>query len=457
MENQAWLQCYGDNFPPELCFDLVAALREMGIALLPDIDDSSLNLGVIFAGKYDEGLLELIGTLSQKTYTRILAITAPGLFTQKNEAWKMLQAGAADVLFLENTGNAVQAVAARLNRWAHVERLMMSPYVQEHIIGKSPVWKSAIRQLVEIAHFSDAYVLILGESGTGKELIARMIHALDPKVNQKELVLLDCSTLVPELVGSEFFGHERGAFTGAVGAREGAFAIASDSTLFLDEIGELPLPLQPQLLRVVQERTYKRVGGNAWHRTEFRLVCATNRDLPALAERSEFRPDLYYRIANWVCCLPPLRERTEDILPLTHHFLNELRPADAPFEIDEPVRQYLISRNYPGNVRELRQLVSRICYRHVGTGSITLGDIPEDERAIDYCLSRDWRTPEFDRAIQSALMSGVGLKEIGRATADSAIRIALNDEDGNLHKAAMKLGVTDRALQLRRANQLANC
>src|SRR5262249_40812748 len=149
---------------------------------------------------------------------------------------------------------------------------------------------------------------LLGESGTGKEVVARLIHLLDSRPNKRDLVVLDCASIVPELSGSEFFGHERGAFTGALTERNGAFALANDGTLLLDEIGDLPLPLQVQLLRVIQEHTYKRVGGNKWCKTEFRLICATNRDLFDLIGRGAFRADLYYRIAGYICKLPPLRE-----------------------------------------------------------------------------------------------------------------------------------------------------
>src|SRR5262249_5035658 len=143
------------------------------------------------------------------------------------------------------------------------------------------------------------------------------------------------------LSGSEFFGHERGAFTGAVSQRDGAFALADGGTLFLDEVGELPLPLQAQLLRVVQERTYKRVGGNTWHRTNFRLVCATNRDLLAQVGRGEFRADLYYRIASFVCKLPPLRQRLDDVIPLAEYFLRQMYPNGEPPQLDDAVRAYL--------------------------------------------------------------------------------------------------------------------
>jgi transcriptional regulator with GAF, ATPase, and Fis domain len=216
--------------------------------------------------------------------------------------------------------------------------------------------------------------LITGESGTGKELIARLIHTLDPRQNKRDLVVLDGASVVPELSGSEFFGHERGAFTGAVATREGAFALADGGTLFLDEAGELPMTLQAELLRVMQEGSYKRVGSNNWQRTDFRLVSATNRDLLAEEMRGCFRRDFYYRIAGWVCHLSPLRERPEDILPLARRFMEKLRPGES-YEFDDAAREYLLTRKYPGNVRDLRQLVTRIFYRHVGPGPITVGDI----------------------------------------------------------------------------------
>jgi transcriptional regulator with GAF, ATPase, and Fis domain len=220
------------------------------------------------------------------------------------------------VLAWSGPADLARAVALRLERWEQVDRVVNSAVVRDHLVGQGPAWLSLMRQIVEVARFTDASILITGESGTGKELVARLVHTLDPRPDKKDLVVLDCTTVVPELSGSEFFGHERGAFTGAVATREGAFALADGGTLFLDEVGDLPLPLQGQLLRVVQERMYKRIGGNHWHRAEFRLVCATNRDLPHEVERAAFRSDFYYRIANWPCRLPPLCERREDILLL---------------------------------------------------------------------------------------------------------------------------------------------
>src|SRR6185437_9667917 len=138
---------------------------------------------------------------------------------------------------------------ARFDRWRAVDRLLQSPAIQENLIGGSPAWRLVLRQIVEVARFTTAAVLLIGESGTGKELVGRLVHELDPHASDNELVIVDCTTIAPELSGSEFFGHERGAFTGAIGTRDGAFAGADGGTLFLDEVGELPLTLQAQLLR----------------------------------------------------------------------------------------------------------------------------------------------------------------------------------------------------------------
>ena len=324
--------------------------------------------------------------------------------------------------------------------------------VQSKLVGVSVAWRSALRQIVEVARFTSAFVLLIGESGTGKELIARMIHELDSSATGNELVVVDCTTIVPELSGSEFFGHERGAFTGAVATRDGAFAAADGGTLFLDEVGELPMTLQAQLLRVMQEGTYKRVGGNAWRNTAFRLVCATNKNLLEAIERGHFRNDLYYRIASWVFRVPSLQERREDILPLAQHFLRTFRPDIPDLDFEPAVRDYLLGRAYPGNVRDLRQLIARI-------SSLPRGTWPHHGRRHSRrrISGRQRGTRQLaqcaisNRSSAMPLPSGRVSKEISQAAAETAMRIAVDNENGSLQLAARRLGVTDRALQMRRA------
>ena len=369
-------------------------------------------------------------------------------------AWRLLNAGASDVLAWRARERPASAIAARLERWSEVDRLVDAPMVRDNLIGRSPAWIATLRQAVEAARFTDASVLILGETGTGKELVARLIHSLDRRPRRSDLVVLDCATIVPELAGSEFFGHERGAYTGAVTSRDGCFGLADGGTLFLDEIGELPLTLQAELLRAIQERTYKRVGSNVWRKSHFRLVCASNRDLLREVETGAFRSDLYYRIATVVIRLPSLRERVTDVIPLVHAFLAELHPDRGSPELDDAVREHLLARDYPGNVRDLRQLVYRMAARHVGPGPISVGDIPSDERPIGDATESDWRDAAFENAIRRAVSLGVGLKDIGHAATEIAVDIAV-DVEGSLQGAARQLGVTDRTLQLRRAARRA--
>lgn len=363
---------------------------------------------------------------------------------------KLLKSGVNDVLTWDE-GSCIGVLVARLKRWEAIQQIIESEQVRSILIGVSTAWKRVLRRVVEVAAFGDSPILITGETGTGKELVARLVHEVDRRAPKGDFVVLDCSTIVKELSGSEFFGHEKGAFTGAVGHRNGAFAMANGGTLFLDELGELPLLLQAELLRVVQEKTYKRVGGSVWQTTDFRLVSATNRCLEQEQQAGHFRADLLYRVAGWTVSLPPLRERREDIVPLASHFLTQklgYTPA-----LDPSVRECLVSRNYPGNIRELRQLCTRIAQRHVGSGTITIGDLGEDLGCETLSDSGTWCDVAFETAIERAVSLGFGLKEIGKMAEDLAVRVAIASEHGSLQAAARRLGVTDRALQLRRAQQ----
>lgn len=426
---------------------------DAGIETYPLNFDALTGPGILFLDEITPQHCNFLREVTRNGIGRVLAIAVFRSILLGGGAWRLLQAGASDVLVWDHSINFVKNVAERLKRWETIDQLVQSPLVSNNLVGQSLAWKSTLRQVVEIAYFTDASILITGESGTGKELVARLIHTLDQRPNKGELIILDCTTIVPELSGSEFFGHERGAFTGAVAPRDGAFALANGGTLFLDEVSELLLGLQAQLLRVVQERTYKRIGGNTWQHTNFRLGVTTNKDLQEEVKRGKFRQDLYYRIASWTCKLPPLRERIEDILLLVRHFIKQLRPNEELPELDESVREYLLKREYPGNVRDLKQLISRMMYRHVRPGPITVGDIPEEERTSGEMELLDWCDESFERAIRRALSFGIQLKEIGRVAENTAIRIAVSDCNGNLQQAAQKLGVTDRTLQLRRAAQ----
>ena len=412
---------------------------------------------------FDRLTPELVGRLRDRADTTppVVAVHVGEPPVGAGEMLALLAVGVADVVEWSTEALIAQQLLARFERWSSLDRLVTSREVGATLVGDSPRWRRVLREIVEVAHFTNASILVTGESGTGKELVARLVHELDTRPGKEELVLVDCTTIVPSLSGSEFFGHEKGAFTGAVAARDGAFALAHKGTLFLDEVGELPLTLQPELLRVVQEGAYKRVGSNAWHRTVFRLVCATNRDLVAEVGEGRFRYDLYHRIAAWCCSLPSLGERREDIPALARHFL---RSSGGPeLEFSDAAVEYLTRRDYPGNVRELRYVVMRLRSRHVGPGPITLADLPADERTLAVAaLDTEGRpsgnvAPQPDlvealrEAVRRQLDDGRSMREIIETAREVAVAEAITAADGSVTGAAALLGVTSRAIQLRRA------
>jgi transcriptional regulator with GAF, ATPase, and Fis domain len=351
--------------------------------------------------------------------------------------WALLRAGASDVAVWTGAGTAA-SVVCRLQRWHSVDLLLDRPYVREFLVGDSPVWRAVLREAVEAARFTAAAVLITGESGTGKERMAQLIHDLDPRPAKKKLVILDCSTIVATLSGSEFFGHEKGAFTGASVARTGAFELADGGTLFLDEVGELPVTLQAELLRVIQEGTFKRVGSNLWRRSSFRLICATNRDLTAGQAAGTFRPDFFHRISGCTLRMPSLRERAGDVMPLVEHFFREALPGREPPRLSPAVRELLLHRPYPGNVRDLRALALRIIHRHLGGDEISLGDVPETERPGPGTRTADARLSGW---VRDRLGRGATLADLTIGVEEEAVRAALLSADGDTSRAARSLGI----------------
>ncbi len=229
----------------------------------------------------------------------------------------------------------------------------------EQIIGHSPALKSALLEVERVAP-TDSTVLVLGETGTGKELIAHAIHNLSARC-RRPFVTLNCAAIPFDLLESELFGHEKGAFTGAVTPKIGRFEMADTGTLFLDEIGDLPLALQPKLLRVLQEKEFERLGSGKTHRIDVRLVAATHRDLNEMVASNEFRRDLYYRLNVFPILLPPLRERRQDIPVLVTHFVKTFsqRMGKPIRKIPPETLEAFTSYSWPGNVRELQNLIER--------------------------------------------------------------------------------------------------
>ncbi len=247
------------------------------------------------------------------------------------------------------------------------------------LVGDSPALRAALSRSEQVARTA-ATVLLRGESGTGKELVAHAIHINSPR-EHKPFVRVNCAALAPGVLESELFGHERGAFTGALSRHLGRFEIADGGTIFLDEIGDLPMEVQVKLLRVLQERSFERVGGHETIRVDVRVISATHRNLEALVEQGKFREDLYYRLNVFPITLPPLRERLSDVPALVHHFMQKWRQHSPHLSggpavpgIEPQALQLLLQYSFPGNVRELENLIERALI--LATGSvITVADL----------------------------------------------------------------------------------
>jgi formate hydrogenlyase transcriptional activator len=269
------------------------------------------------------------------------------------------------------------------------------------IVGNSAALRRALG-MVRVVAPTDATVLINGETGTGKELIAEAVHKGSAR-SIGPLVKVNCAAIPAGLLESELFGHERGAYTGAVARVIGRFERANRGTLFLDEIGDLPLELQPKLLRVMQERQFERLGGGTTIHTDVRVVCATHRNLVKMVDERQFRADLFYRLSVFPIDLPPLRDRPEDIRLLVHHFAMEYavrmhRPIKA---ISEEFMEALVRHSWPGNVRELQNFIERSVI--LSTGAVLSGSVPQVTGTLK--LSADVTLKEAARSRTSFRLS----------------------------------------------------
>jgi two-component system nitrogen regulation response regulator NtrX len=318
---------------------------------------------------------------------RAQGLTAPAIMISGHatiaDAVEATHAGAFDFLekplardrVLLSLGNAVKAAAlARENRALREREGGVA------IVGSSPRWVEAVEQVRRAAK-SDAAVLLEGETGTGKELLASILHAESPW-RDGPLVKVNCAAIPAELIESELFGHEKGAFTGAAQAYRGKFEQADGGTLLLDEIGDLALMAQAKLLRVLQDGRFQRLGGERVIEVSVRAVSATHRDLRALVKAERFREDLFYRLCVVPVRVPPLRERREDIAPLAAHFAAEFarRNNRRPAEISDEVVRALEAHTWPGNVRELKNTVERMLIL-ASSETLTSADLPYELRA----------------------------------------------------------------------------
>ena len=305
----------------------------------------------------------------------------------------------------------------------------------DFIVSTSRRMEEALNLVKRVAQ-SPATVLILGESGTGKELIARAIHYSSLR-KEKPFVKVNCAALPENLLESELFGHEKGAFTGAVARRIGRFEQADQGTIFLDEIGDLSPALQSKLLRVLQEKEFERVGSSQTIKVDVRVISATNRNLEEAIQKGTFREDLYYRFNVVTITLPPLRERKEDIPPLLEHFLKKYSRENnkAVVSVTKEAKDLLMNYNYPGNIRELENIIERAVVLCRGD-TITKQDLP-----------LNLQESEVEESLERARKSGRSLPETLEEIERHRIAQALQKSGGVQTKAAEELGISERVLR----------
>ena len=375
--------------------------------------------------------------------TAVVMITAFGSEKIAVEAMKL---GAADYIPKPFDNDELELVVERLLEGMEVRRSLRllqeqvaGAYQFGSLLGKSPAMQRVFDVIRKVAD-TDLTVLIRGPSGTGKELVANALHYNGPR-RTKPLVKVNCAAFARELVESELFGHEKGAFTGAVTAREGKFEIADGGTLFLDEIGDMRLETQAKILRVLQEREFERVGGNRTLKVDVRILAATNQDLEAKVKAGSFREDLYYRLNVVSILLPALRERPEDLPVLIEHFLAAAatRLKREPKSLAPDAYRALCAHEWKGNVRELEHAIEQAVALASGP-EIALGDLPTAVRGVSSDGPAD-PPGSFREAKQQAI------ERFER----QFIHEALARHHGNISKAAEDMGMYRQHLQLKLA------
>jgi nitrogen regulation protein NR(I) len=379
----------------------------------------------------------------------VIMITAHGTVDTAVEAMK---AGAFDYIAKPFEQEELKKVIAKASRARELEQVHVHPAEGERppLVGQSPAMRSVYELIAKVAD-SPSTVLITGESGTGKELVAQALHRGSARRDQP-LIKVNCAAIPKDLVESELFGYEKGAFTGAVGSKPGRFELADGGTLFLDEIGEIPVEMQVKLLRALQESEFERVGGIKTLRVDVRLIAATNRDLKSLIAEGRFREDLYYRLAVVPVALPPLRERKEDIPALVQHFIEKYdrRLGKRVERVDDEALEVLMRYAWPGNIRELENLMER---------SVLFADGPVigADALPDGLRERPAGAPVPIAAVGPlgaiASPTGASMKEIVRqAQAElerELIARALEETGGNVTRAAKRLQISRKSLQVK--------
>jgi two-component system response regulator FlrC len=402
------------GFKPTVYHNPVDALSELNLA------DFSLIITDMKMPKMN-GIEFLQEIRRRGIFVPVIVITGYGTVENAVDAMKL---GATDYIMKPFSFDAIKRV---------IDRIL--PSEEADIVTESPAMKHLMSIIREVAK-SDITVLLSGESGTGKEVIARLIHKNSLR-SDKPFVAINCAAISESLLEAELFGHEKGAFTGAAERRPGKFELADKGTLLLDEISEMAFSLQAKLLRAIQEREIDRIGGRAPVPVDVRIIATTNKDLLSEVKKGNFREDLYYRLNVFPMKLPPLRERREDIIPLTEFFVKKLsQKMGRAFEISDELKSYLLQRNWEGNVRELENFMYR-------TAVISKSEVllpPTDEfgvRPPDTLWSSELR-------VQVAESGSTGtMKDMER---DLIIK-TLRETGGNRTKAAQMLGISVRTIR----------
>ncbi|MBX3739049.1 MAG: sigma-54-dependent Fis family transcriptional regulator [Candidatus Didemnitutus sp.] len=406
--------------------------------------------------------LERLATLPERPL--VVMVTGYGSI---ESAVSCMRAGAFDYVLKPFTPSQIDIIIKKgqsYRQLLQVNKLLSDQQGEDEgaIVGKSPTMLR-LRQLIERVAPTDATVLITGENGTGKEMVARELYRRSPR-RQNPFIKVNCAAISENLIESEFFGHERGAFTGATDRREGRFELANQGTLLLDEVSEIPANLQAKLLRVLQEREFERVGGNRTIKVNVRILATSNRDLIGYVEKGAFRQDLYYRLNVFPVHVPPLRERAEDILPLADHFLaryaRKFGIKVAGFS--ESARGAMLGYRWPGNVRELQNTIERAVIlteegRSVSAAALGLPLVGSVTSSGEALLNS---SVPFDFEQRSAAGANGAEPSSAVSTTDAngkvltiaelekqAIKAALQQTGGNRTKAAELLGISIRTLR----------
>jgi two-component system response regulator AtoC len=413
-----------------------------GIEVVDKVKESSPDLVIMDVRMPElDGIEALARLKSTNPKTAVLIMTA---FGSSNAAIRAMELGAFDYITkpfeLDKISHSVKRVLDYQDLTAEVEVLRdeISSLVQtERIVGNSPAMQEVYKTIGKVAK-ADATVLITGESGTGKELVAEALH-FNSNRRSGPMVKVSCAALPETLLEAELFGHEKGSFTGAMTQRRGRFEMADKGTIFLDEIGEMTVPTQTKLLRVLQERKIERIGSNLPIKVDIRIIVATNKDLQKQVEQSKFRDDLYYRLNVINIHMPPLRDRKEDIASLVEHFLAKHRYSATaqPAAISEEAIRRLMEYNWPGNVRELENVIERAVVLSRGQ-IITSRELPFGDHEAG-----EGEEGEGDADAKGD--SSFFKKSVAQFEKDLIMK-ALRDANGNRSKAAEMLGIYRRLL-----------